>query len=107
MEGEVADGCGDVVPISCGGLWARDHDGASVMTMALLVRQRAERKLGQLLEEQPKAPAGRKSQEIGSGKEPIATLAQMGISKKLSARVQCTLSSGARPITGGLFSASA
>lgn len=65
--------------------------GADAVQYAAGIKLDAERKLGQYLQKQPKAPAGR-PKEIGSGSEPIserpATIAELGISKKLSAEAQ-------------------
>lgn len=67
--------------------------GADAVSYASGIKLDAERKLGEYLRDTPKAPAGR-PREIGSDEEPIIvkpippTLAEMGISKKLSAEAQ-------------------
>lgn len=66
----------------------------SAIQMVTEIRVRAERKLGQILEEQPKANGGEhggKARIDGSRSEPsikTPTLAQLGIDKKLSSRAQ-------------------
>lgn len=71
-----------------------ERTNASVATVnqATEVRLLAERQMGEFLASMPKAPAGRPAKEIGSREEPInerpATLAEIGITKKQSARAQ-------------------
>ena len=70
--------------------YGRQAKNRSLEVQAAKIRFRAERRLGELLEDTERAPAGRPSQEIGSESEPIKppTLKEMGIDKKLSSRAQ-------------------
>ncbi len=71
--------------------YGRQAKNRSLEVQAGEIRFRAEKRLGELLKETERAPAGRPSQGIGSESEPISkppTLAEMGIDKKLSARAQ-------------------
>ena len=53
------------------------------------LRDRAERKLGELQRTQPKAKGGKPYQSTGSKSEPVtSTLTDLGITKKLSSRAQ-------------------
>jgi hypothetical protein len=54
------------------------------------IRIRAERRLGELLAEQPKATGGEQYHKAptGTNSEPVPTLASQGIDKKLSSRSQ-------------------
>ena len=60
-----------------------------VMDEAEELRIRMERRLGEIRAKMPKAPAGRPNKKISSQREPISkppTLADLGISKKVSSR---------------------
>lgn len=69
-------------------VWLR-HQRASIQAQsdAAEIAVRAERRLGELLMAAPKAPPGPKS-KIGSEVEPISTLADQGIDRKLASRAQ-------------------
>lgn len=65
--------------------------GREAEDAACELRIRAERRIGQLLQQQEKAPAGRPPKEIGREARPIPrppTLAEMGITKDRAAQAQ-------------------
>jgi hypothetical protein len=69
-------------------LFAVRHNDTKLETDAHEIRFRAERKLGEMMREQPKAPAGRPPKKIGVSETPISakpiTLLQAGIDKNLA-----------------------
>jgi hypothetical protein len=70
---------------------ARVADDRKLEADARELRERAEQRLGDMMEKQPKAPAGRPSKKIGVSKTPIskpATLAEAGIDKNLANRAR-------------------
>lgn len=62
--------------------------GQEAVNYAAGIRLDAERMLGLYLKATPKASGGQPYQATGTGEEPVATLADLGISKKLSAEAQ-------------------
>lgn len=71
--------------------YARQAKDTEMIEWATEIKVRAERRLGEILRETPKATGGQPYQKsTGAEQEPVETptLAELGIDKKLSARVQ-------------------
>lgn len=68
--------------------YARQAKNVELERQAAQIRLRAERRAGKLLEEMPKAKGGNPNLPTGSKKEPVDTLADLGITKKQSSEWQ-------------------